>query len=127
MKTLIFGWFLLLFSAVATADTGWEDAARIERGSYIETRLVTISTYAATEFMPASKKRPDSLCKNFSSFTIYLGSAAAGITLAGDSMGLPIGTSEYFRIDGSMTGSISAIAEPSGTNVKIICLDGLVR
>lgn len=127
-KTLSLIAGILLASAVYTlvnADTGREGATRIERGSYVESRVVDISTTGATAIIPPSNYRPDSLCKNFSSYTVYIGSAASGTYL--NTIGLPVGASEYFKIDGSFTGSMSAIAEPSATNVKVICLDGLVQ
>lgn len=127
-KTLSLIAGILLAGAVYTlvnADTGREGATRIERGSYVESRSVAISTTGATEIVPPSNYRPDSLCKNFSSYTIYIGSAASGTYLS--TIGLPVGASEYFRIDGSFTGSMSAIAEPDATNVKVKCLDGLVQ
>lgn len=115
-----------LFGYLAYADTGHESAARIERGSYIQSRTITLTTFTAVEFMPASVKRPDSLCKNYSSYTVFIGSATTPATYL-VTIGLPVGASEYFTLDGSMTGSISAIAEDTASNVKIKCLDGLVR
>jgi hypothetical protein len=116
--------FTALFASFILADTGREGATRIERGSYPESRVVTIVDSAATLFMPPSVSRPDSLCKNFSSYTVYIGSNAAGTSLA--DIGLPVGASEYFRLDGSFTGSMYAIAEAGATNVKMRCLDTLV-
>ncbi len=115
------------FVGIVVADTGHEGATRIERGSYIQSRAVAISSFTPTEFMPATVKRPDSLCKNVSAYTIHIGSAAAGVTLR--TIGLPIGASEYFRIDGSMTGAISALGADgiSSDAIEIRCLDGMVQ
>ena len=126
--TLICGLIITgLFFGFTMADTGWEGATRIERGSYVQTRSVTVSSFTATELIPASFSRPDSICKNVSSYTIYLGSAAAGVTLT--AIGLPLGASEYFKLDGSMTGSLYGLAGAGSASgeVKFICLDGLVR
>jgi len=115
------------FVGISPADTGHEGATRIERGSYVQTRAISISSSVATEFIPASFSRPDSLCKNVSAYTVHIGSAASGTVLR--DIGLPIGASEYFRIDGSMTGSIHALgADGIATSaIQIRCLDGLVR
>lgn len=110
-----------------SADTGHEGATRIERGSYVQTRVVSISSFTATEFIPASVKRPDSICKNVSAYTIHIGSAATGVILR--DIGLPIGASEYFKIDGSLTGPVHALGADgvAATAVQVRCLDGLVR
>lgn len=116
-----------LFFNFTMADTGYEGATRIERGSYVATRVVNVSSSTATEILPATFKRPDSICKNVSAYTIYLGSAAAGVTLT--DIGLPLGASEYFKIDGSMTGAIYGLAGAGAATsaVKFVCLDGLVQ
>jgi hypothetical protein len=101
--TLVLGivGFGMLFSFLS-ADTGHEGATRIERGSYVQTRRVTISDSAATAFITATNRRPDTMCKNYTAFTVFIGSAAAGTTL--NLIGLPLGAGEYFKVDGSFTG-----------------------
>lgn len=128
MKKILFLFSIIgMLAVLAFADTGHESATRIERGSYIQSRSITLTTFTATEFIPASVKRPDSLCKNYSSYTVFIGSATTPATYL-VTIGLPVGASEYFTLDGSMTGSISAIAEEAaGATAKIKCLDGLVR
>src|SRR3990167_5537432 len=111
---------------IVNANTGWEGATRIERGRYVESRSVAIDTFTATGVIFPSNKRPASLCKNFSSYTIYIGSGVAGISSYLTTIGLPIGASEYFKVDGSYTGTINTTAEAGATNVKIKSLDGLV-
>ena len=112
---------------ITFADSGHEGATRIERGSYVQSRNVAISSFTPTEFIADSVKRPDSICKNVSAYTIHIGSAASGIILR--DIGLPIGASEYFKIEGSMTGSISALGADAiaSSAINIRCLDGLVR
>ena len=125
-KTLILAAAFIIggiFTSYTIADTGAEAAARIERGAYIKSRVVVVSTSAATELLPPTRKRADSICKNYSSYTIYLGSAAAGTTLT--LTGLPLGASEYFKLDGSMTGALYGIGAAGGTNISFICLDGM--
>ena len=130
MRTLLMVIVVMAISVICgslMADTGWEGAQRIERGAYVQTRSITITTYTATEFMPSTVKRPDSLCKNYSDYTVFIGSATSPATYL-ITIGLPIGASEYFKLDGSMTGSIAAISEAAAgsATVKIKCLDGLV-
>jgi hypothetical protein len=112
-----------IFTHFLFADTGSEGATRIERGMYTQTRVVAVVDSAAVEMFPPTRKRADGMCKNYSSFTVFIGSAAAGVTLR--DIGLPLGASEYFRIDGSMTGDIYVIGAAGGTNMQMRCFEGL--
>lgn len=114
-----------IFAGITVADTGYEGATRIERGSYVQSRAVAISSSSATLFLPPSKSRPDSLCKNYSAYTVFIGSNVAGTYLA--TIGLPVGASEYFKLDGSMTGPVYALGEGGSSGVEIRCLDGMVQ
>lgn len=116
--------FAGVFNTFVSADSGYEGATRIERGRYVQSRVVSISSFTATAFVPATVSRPDSICKNVSSFVVYVGSAAASDTL--NVIGLPLGASEYLKLDGSFTGAMYATSAPGTSGVKIVCLDGMV-
>ena len=121
VAALLFG---MVLYGTSIADTGWEGATRIERGSYISTKRVEFTDSAATVFLSATVKRPDGICKNYSAYTVFIGSAAAGTSLR--DIGLPVGASEYFKIDGSYTGEMSVIAEAGGSG-SMACLESKVQ
>lgn len=115
---------------LAMADTGHEGATRIERGSYNDIRKVSVSSTSGTELFPATVKRPDSLCRNNSGFSIYLGTTPGsqhGTTHMNIVNGFPVLSSETFRLDGSHTGVIYATAQEGQSSLDVRCLDGLVR
>lgn len=112
-----------LFAPYLRADTGNEGAVRREVGSYVESRVVTLSNSETTEILPASVKRPDATCFNNSAYTIFIGSNAAGTSLR--VMGFPVLSSATFRLE-SMTGAVYAILDTSGAG-DVRCLDGKVQ
>lgn len=109
--------------AYVGADTGHEGATRQEVGSYANTRLVVLSNSAATQIAASSTKRPDMTCFNNSSYTIWIGSNAAGASL--QRIGFPVLSSATFRV-GALTGSLFAILDPGGSG-EVNCFDGLVQ
>ena len=127
-------YLFLVFSLVAgaiaadllVADTGWEGAVRVEVGSYAETRKVTVSSSTIATLTAASKSRPDVACFNNTPYTLWIGSAAAGVTLPDN--GFPILSSATFRI-GALTGSVSGLLDTAAGAYSgdVRCFDGLVR
>ena len=112
------------------ADTGHEGATRIERGSYPEMRVVSISSTTGTNIFVANTKRPDGLCRNNSSVTVYVGTNTAtthGSYHANIVSGFPVLSSETFKLDGSFTGSLAATCDVGAASCEFRCLDGLVR
>lgn len=124
---------LIILAIVGSyADTGLEAATRIERGSYIAARSVNVSTNTGTALFSASVKRPDGICFNNSSATVWIGTntnTANGYLHENVSGGFPVPSSGTFKLDGSMSGGAAATADPStgsGTQ-NIRCIDGLVQ
>lgn len=114
----------------AVADTGAEGATRIERGSYGDVRKVSVSSVAGTALWDASVKRPDSLCKNYSGSTLFIGT----VTTTQDNTvhsnilnGFPVAASDTFKLDGSFTGVLYGTADVEVASIDVRCLDGLVR
>ena len=117
-------------SRKAFSDTGHEGATRIERGSYPEMRVVSLSSVTGTNIFPTSTKRPDSICKNYGSTIIFIGTNTAtthGSTHANIVSGFPIESSATFKLDGSFTGYFSATCDQGVSSCQMRCLDGLVR
>ena len=116
----------------AYADTGHEGASRIERGSYIQTRRIILSSSTGTSLFGASIKRPDGVCRIVvEGNAVYIGTVSASLadtqTHSNISAGFAFFSSETFILDGSMTGELFATAGIGQSNVEVRCLDGLVR
>ena len=112
------------------ADTGHEGASRREMGSYAETRLVTLSSSTGTNLFGASVSRPDGMCFNNTSGTIWIGTTTATATAVPHSnmrMGFPLLSSSTFRLDGSFTGTIAGTCDAGVLSCTLRCVDGLVR
>lgn len=116
---------LLYFGRFAklVADTGFQDAVRIEMGSYAQTRVIVMANNAPTTISSASVKRPDMLCFNNSASTLWISTGAAGVTAV--YMGVPVLSSATFRL-GAFTDAVSGTLDTSGTG-DVRCWDGLVR
>ena len=116
---------LAVFQVYIHADTGPGDATRIERGSHFESGNVAVTTHTATAIFNNSFKRPDIMFKNFSSYTVYVGSWTTSADLF--SYGYPLGSSETFRVDGNFIGSINgAVDGGAAGNVNIRWIAGMV-
>ena len=112
------------------ADSGYEAATRIERGSYIDIRVVSVSSTTGATLMSASVKRPDSICYNNSASTVFIGTTSAtmdAVTHSNITNGFPITSSATFKLDGSMSGNVYATADIGVASVNVRCIDGLVR
>ena len=111
---------------IVYADTGTEGAQRIEVGSYAETRVILVSSSAATEITNgASVKRPDQTCRNNSAYTLWIGSNTTGTDLS--RVGFPVISSETFKL-GALTGQVYGLADSAAAGtVNVRCWDGLVR
>ena len=119
-----------IFQEPAKADTGSEGATRIERGSYAAMRKVAVSSTTGTALWSASRKRPDGLCYNNSSTTIWVGTVTAtmnGKLHSNITEGFPLLSSSTFRLDGSFTGALAATCDVEVTACELRCLDGLVQ
>ena len=127
---LAVGCFAALISLKVSADTGHEDATRIERGSYNNVRLVSGSSASGTEFFAASTKRPDGICRNNSGSTVWIGTVTASqhaTTHSNILYGFPILSTETFKLDGSNTGAWYFTCNTGVASCEFRCLDGLVQ
>ena len=119
-----------LMSSIGKADSGREAAARTERGSYIETRSVDVSSTTGTALFAASVLRPDGLCRNNSASTVWVGTTSATTNNAIHSnilIGFPVLSSETFKLDGQMTGVVYGTSGQGLGTLNLRCVDGLVR
>ena len=110
----------------ASAASTQETAVRIDAGTYIETRVVIVTTHTATEITNgASAKRPDETCFNNSAFTVWIGTQAAGTTLS--QFGFPVLSSATFSVGALTTQVYGLFDSAAGGNKEIRCVDGLLR
>lgn len=104
------------------ADSGWENATRIERGSYPSPTQFTVTTAANVLIADVDTKRPDLTCRNYSAYTLFIGTNTAGTTMT--STGFPVLANEPFQLD-AYTGQVYALA--SGGSVDVRCWTGKVQ
>ena len=111
------------------ADTGHEGATRIERGSYMDVRIISVTSTTGTAFFAASVKRPDGRCYNNSASTIWVGtvSATAQTNHPNIQNGFPVLSSTTFNLDGSMTDAIYGTSDSGVGTLNVRCIDFLVR
>src|SRR3990167_1978561 len=117
-------------STALKADTGWDQAARIERGSYIAIRSISISSNTGTELFSDSVKRPDGLCFNNTAATIWIGTTSAtleNVEHSNITNGFPLLSSSTFKLDGSMSGTVYATGGIGQSAQNVRCIDGLVQ
>lgn len=123
--------FLVLFISQSEADTGHEGAARVEIGSYVETASITGTSRTPTALFSESIKRPDGLYFNNTASAIWISTVATSVTVElghpAVAIGYPILSSATFRLEGSMTGSMTFICDGSAGTCNVRKLEGLVR
>lgn len=116
--------FLLgaLLSQTSVAQSGWDRMVLMVKGSYAATTVVSVGTSASTAIYDSNNSRADMTCRNNSSFTLYIGTNAAGTSLTG--VGFPVLANETFEM-GAMSGDLYGIG--SGGTVDVRCLEGAIR
>lgn len=122
MKIKILAGFLFALVVGANAQEGYEQIALIAKGSYPATYAFSVGTGANVALVPATRKRVDLTCRNYSAFTIFIGTNAATTTLT--AIGFPILTNEVFEL-GAMSDTTYALA--SGGTADTRCFEGLIR
>lgn len=111
------------------ADTGRENATRIERGETLTLNNVSVSSTTGAAIFAASFKRPDGLCFNNTSTTVWVGSVTATIDRQVHTniiQGIPVLSSTTFKIDGQFTGPIYATCNDGVAACEMRCLEGTV-
>ena len=121
--------FLLLGILPSSADTGHEGATRIERGSYMETAVVTGSSITGTAFINSSVKRPDGAYFNNTASVIWLSTVTATHQTAHEAfrIGFPIASSATFSLDGSMTGTMAFTCNQTVATCEVRRIEGKVQ
>ena len=110
--------------------SGIENAQWIGGASYIDVRSVQVSSGSGAALFSASRKRPDASCRNNSAFTIFIGTDSGNYVTQHPNIlnGYPVLSSETFKLDGAMSGSVFATANSAQSlSVNVRCIDGLVR
>lgn len=100
-----------------------EFTVAVDNGTYLETRVITLSNSANTLIVDAESKRPAMLCRNNSAYAVWIGSNMASTNLIGS--GFPILSSETFRTD-KFTGTIYALLDAGGVG-NVRCVDARIR
>lgn len=122
-KNLVIAFLLgAIGASFAMAQVGYDLVAIIAKGSYPATTAFSVGTAANVAIVPANGKRADITCRNNSSFTLYIGTNAAGTSLTG--VGFPVLANESFEL-GAMSGEVYGIG--SGGTVDVRCLEGAIR
>jgi hypothetical protein len=119
-----------IFINTAKADTGWQSATRKALGSYINVRLVTLSSTTGTALFDATHLRPDGMCRVNDANTVWIGTVAATVNSEEHYNivnGFPILSSETFKLNGSMTGAIYGTCGTGVSSCELRCIDGLSR
>jgi hypothetical protein len=99
-------------------------------GSYIETAVITASSAVPTAVMSASLKRPDALCANNGTSTVWISSMSAathGSTPYAQTIGFPLTAGQSLAIGGKMTGPMYMNCADTVASCSIRCLYGLTR
>lgn len=112
------------------ADPGWEGATRKEVGTYIETAVVSGSSFTGTAFISATKSRPDGVYFNNTASTVWIGTTSATQNMTAHDnvkIGFPVLSSATFRLDGSMTGDLYFTCGPTISACEMRKLEGKVR
>ena len=110
------------------ASKGWEDAVRIDQGTYVGTRQISLSSTTGTTLWASTSKRPDGTCR-FSG-TVWISTISAtqhNQTHEAISIGLPVYSTETFNLGGSFTGDLFATGDTGVATTKAYCIDSLVR
>ena len=118
---LIAGMGAMLLASIAMGQA-WEKVVKVTTGGYPSVVQTAVPTTGSTLFMDATVKRADSICRNTGSYTVRIGSNAAGTTL-GD-FGFPVKEDEVFKI-GSNSSAWYGIAETGSS--QMTCLEGKIN
>lgn len=120
MKRSILALLLCLTPLFAKADR-WDSAVSKNAGHYAETYSVTVTTYTATEVIDDAKAIRSSVIDVMvnNAYVLWVGSNTTTL----ESTGFPIRSSSTYTTDGTFTGSLYGMAEPSAggsVNVRVI-------
>ena len=114
----------------AQAQQAYQKAQRIERGRYGGTYLVSGSSVAGTALISPNVMRPDGLCRNNGSTTIWIGTVTATQhNTIHDNVrtGIFLKSSDTFTLDGSFTGEWDMTCDTGVSACEMRCAEGLTR
>lgn len=128
MKSLLVALILTLFAGSARADH--DQKAAIDRGTFIETAVITGSSVAGTAFASASIKRMDAVYFNNTATVVWIGSTTAtlnGGTHSNITTGIPLLSSATLSLGGVMSGAIAFTCNAGVATCEIRRLEGSNR
>lgn len=111
----------------AQAQQGWESAVRILEGEYVSPRVVTGSSVAGTAFWPATKLRPNSICRVNGAYIVWVGSVSSTLNNQVHTnilQGFPVLSTETIT-SASLTGNAYFTCDPGVSTCEVRCLDSL--
>lgn len=109
----------------AYADTGNNKAERVAVGSAPFGSEVWCASHTVTQLIPPRYNRPDSNCVNISSYTIYIGSQAAGRELV-TGIGTPVVSSQSANF-GGLIGPVHCTTGGTDGRGAFRCWEGLTQ
>jgi len=119
--------FAALMLQSKVSKSAWYDGLWIQQGQSNSFRVVSPSSFTPAALWSASFTRPDSMCRNNSSFTIWVGSTSGqqlGVEHSNVSLGFPVKTSETVTMGGSNSGGDTyAVSNPGSGTADIRCWD----
>src|SRR5260221_2963729 len=129
MKKLLMIIILIIMATNIYAEFGsWEGAIRKDIGNNISVTSINLSSTTGTVIWAPSTQRPDGILFNNSAFIIWLGTdtiTTNGTLHTNITNGFPVASSGTFRLDGSMTGQITATADQGVASVNIRIMNGV--
>ena len=129
MKHWIFAAALICFGSYARADH--DQKAAIDRGTYIQTAVITGSSVAGTAFAASgSGKRMDGIYVNNTGSTVWIGSTTAtlnGGTHSNITTGIPLAANATLSLGGVMSGELAFTCGIGVSTCEMRRLEGLNR
>ena len=128
MKHWIFAVALICLGSPALADHDQKSA--IDRGTYIQTAVITGSSVAGTAFADAAPLRMDAVYYNNTGSTVYIGSTTAALhggTHINITVGFPLASYATLSLGGVMSGSMAFTCSTGVSTCEIRRLEGSNR
>ena len=117
----------MLCAGAARADH--EIKAALDRGTYVETAVVTGSSVTGTAFLTANAKRMDGILFNNTSTAVYIGTTTTTIEVGHSNiaLGVPVLSSATFSLDGLMSSALAFTCTTGVATCEVRTLIGLNR
>lgn len=127
MKRLVLTLGLMLVAGLSWADH--EVSVAKDQGTYIETSVVTTSSFTGTALLSANSKRMGAVFQVVGGVAVYIGSTSAAMQTnhSNITLGLPIYSTSAFKLDGKFTGDMYGTSEAGQGSGKVRVLELLNR